>query len=53
MSEDATIPAYLRELAGHLTLRVGEDFRLPAGIDLVAEARQLCEGLVASSARDE
>jgi HEPN domain-containing protein len=36
----------LRQAAGYLTLRVDEEFKLPAGIDLLAEARSLCDGLL-------
>jgi hypothetical protein len=35
----------LRAAAGHLILRVDELFRLPQGVDLLAEARLLCEHL--------
>ncbi len=49
---DASLPARIREHAAHLTLRVDEEFKLPPGIDLVAEAQELCEALrdAASSA---
>ncbi len=42
---DTSLSARVRECAAHLTLRVDEEFRLPPGIDLVAEAQQLCEAL--------
>lgn len=45
VSEDANVPAILRAIAARLTLRVDEEFKLPPGVDLIAEARQLCEGL--------
>jgi hypothetical protein len=35
----------LRQAALHLTMRVAEDFTLPAGVDLIAEARTFCERL--------
>lgn len=39
-------PPGLREIAGHLTLRVTEEFKLPLDVDLVQEARTLCERLL-------
>ncbi len=36
----------LRQAAGHLTLRVTEAFTLPLDVDLIAEARRLCTGLL-------
>jgi hypothetical protein len=36
----------LKQFAAHLTLRVSEDFTLPADIDLVEESRQLCSALL-------
>jgi HEPN domain-containing protein len=48
IADDPALPADVREYASHLTLRVDEAFRLPAGIDLVAEARQLCRALLAA-----
>jgi hypothetical protein len=35
----------LRAVAAHLTLRVSEEFTLPAGIDLILETRKLIGGL--------
>jgi hypothetical protein len=35
----------LKTAASHLTLRVGDDFSLPPGVDLLADARLLCEHL--------
>jgi len=46
VSEDTAVPAALRETAAHLTLRVDDEFKLPAGVDLIAEARRFCEGLI-------
>ena len=37
------IPVYL---AGYLTLRVTEEFKLPIDVDLLDEARKLCDGLL-------
>lgn len=36
----------LKSAAAHLTLRVTEEFTLPGDIDLLAEARLLCDNLV-------
>jgi hypothetical protein len=33
-------------IADHLTLRVTEEFKLPVDVDLVAEAKRLCEELL-------
>jgi hypothetical protein len=38
-------PTRAREAAGFLTLRVDEEFKLPAGVDLLDEARALCRAL--------
>ena len=46
---DADVPASVRESATRLTLRVDEEFRLPPDVDLLAEARQFCEGLLPGS----
>jgi len=40
------LPADARQSAEYLTLRVDEEFKLPAGIDLVKEAQTLCERLL-------
>ena len=40
------LPAGLRQSAEYLTLRVDEEFKLPAGVDLVKEAETLCERLL-------
>ena len=45
ISEDPTVPPALRDSASRLILRVDAEFRLPPEIDLIAEARKLCEGL--------
>ena len=33
-------------IAGHLTLRVTEEFKLPIDADLIAEAREFCDELL-------
>ncbi len=40
------LPPDLRRAAAHLTLRVNEAFKLPPDVDLIAEARTLCEALL-------
>jgi HEPN domain-containing protein len=40
------LPADLRQIADHLTLRVTEEFKLPINADLVAEARTFCNELL-------
>ncbi|MGE5374853.1 MAG: hypothetical protein ACM3XO_07320 [Bacteroidota bacterium] len=44
--EDPLLPADLKSIAGHLTVRVTEDFKLPVDVDLVAEAKDFCERLL-------
>lgn len=39
-------PPDLREIARRLTLRVTEEFKLPLEVDLVQEARTLCERIL-------
>ncbi|MBT3391221.1 MAG: hypothetical protein HN413_12510 [Chloroflexi bacterium] len=41
LASASEIEPRFREIAQHLILRVNEEFRLPAQIDLIAEARQL------------
>jgi len=45
LKEDPSLPADLRLIADHLTLRVNEEFKLPVNADLIAEARTFCENL--------
>ena len=44
--QDPGLSPGLQEIAGHLTLRVNEEFKLPVNADLVAEAKTFCEGLL-------
>ena len=44
--EDRSLPDDLRQFAEFLTLRVNEDFKLPVDVDLIAVAKNLCEGLL-------
>lgn len=46
LAEDALLSADLRQAAAYLTLRVNEEFKLPVDIDLLAEAKKLCEELL-------
>ncbi len=46
LSLDPSIPPGSREIIEHLTLRVDQSFQLPQGLDLVEEARRLCETLL-------
>lgn len=46
IKEDARLSPDLRLIADHLTARVTDEFKLPVGADLVAEARQLCSELL-------
>lgn len=46
LKEDPRLAPGLRRIAGHLTLRVTEEFRLPVDADLVAEARVFCSELL-------
>jgi len=50
LKEDPRLPADLKLIADHLTLRVTEEFKLPVNADLVAEARTLCEDLLQGAA---
>ena len=44
--EDLSLSDDLRQFAAHLTLRVNEEFKLPAGVDLIVEAKKLCKELL-------
>ena len=46
LKDDPHLSPDLKLIAEHLTLRVTEEFKLPVNIDLVAEARRFCEGLL-------
>ena len=46
MLVEESLPDDLRQIAVHLTLRVDEEFKLPIAVDLIAEARMLCDELV-------
>jgi hypothetical protein len=46
LKHDPLLSPDLRLIVDHLTLRVTEEFKLPVDVDLVAEARKLCEELL-------
>src|ERR1041384_8784751 len=46
LKDDPHLSPDLKLIADHLTLRVTEEFKLPVNVDLVAEARRFCEGLL-------
>lgn len=46
LPEDPSVPANIKAAALRLILRVDEEFRLPPGVDLLAEARTVCEVLL-------
>ena len=43
LKEDSLLPLNLKLAADRLTMRVTEEFKLPVEVDLVAEARALCD----------
>jgi len=46
MEKELHLPPDLKQAAGYLTLRVTEEFKLPIDVDLLDEARKLCDGLL-------
>jgi predicted phage-related endonuclease len=46
LEEDSSLTDELRRIAGYLTLRVNEEFKLPVNVDLIMEARKLCGELL-------
>ena len=46
LKDDPHLPADLKQVADHLTLRVTEEFKLPVEVDLVTEARVFCRELL-------
>ncbi|MEB2332741.1 MAG: hypothetical protein OZ914_00290 [Anaerolineaceae bacterium] len=46
IKEDPRLPPKLRPIIEHLTLRVTVEFKLPIQVDLIAEARTLCQTLL-------
>lgn len=46
IKEQTLLPPDLKLVADHLTLRVTEEFKLPLDVDLIAEAKSLCDWLL-------
>jgi len=46
LKDDPLLSPDLKLIVDHLTLRVTEEFKLPVNVDLVAEARTLCNELL-------
>lgn len=46
LAQDVSLSSELRQSANYLTLRVNAEFRLPIDVDLIAEARKLCDQLL-------
>jgi len=46
LKDDPLLSPDLRLIVDYLTLRVTEEFKLPVDVDLVIEARKLCEELL-------
>ncbi len=46
LAEDPLLSTNIKQSASYLTLRVNEEFKLPVDVDLIVEARKLCEELL-------
>ena len=46
IKDHPSVSADLKQIADHLTVRVTEEFKLPINVDLLAEAKTFCEGLL-------
>lgn len=46
IKDEPALPADLKRIADHLTVRVTEEFKLPVDVDLVAEAKYFCDELL-------
>ena len=46
LKDDPLLSPDLKLIADHLTLRVTEEFKLPVDVDLIVEARTLCDELL-------
>lgn len=44
--EDPFVTSAMKQAAAYLTMRVDENFNLPVDVDLLAESRRLCDGLL-------
>ena len=49
LTEEPHLSPDLKQAAVYLTLRVTEEFQLPIDVDLIEEARKLCDGLLAET----
>jgi len=47
LADEPRLSPDLKQAAAYLTLRVTEEFKLPVEVDLLDEARKLCDGLLA------
>jgi len=47
--DEPQLPPQLKQSAIYLTLRVNEEFKLPVEVDLLQEARKLCDGLLSGT----
>lgn len=46
LTNEPQLSPELKQAAAYLTLRVNEEFKLPVDVDLLNEARKLCDGLL-------
>ncbi len=46
LADEPHLSPKLKQVSGYLTLRVTEEFKLPVDVDLIEEARKLCDGLL-------
>ena len=51
IADETQLSPELKQSAVYLTLRVTEEFKLPVDVDLVDEARKLCDGLLSETNR--
>jgi len=49
LADEPQLSPELKKSADYLTLRVNKEFNLPVDVDLLAEARKLCDGLLAET----
>lgn len=49
LADEPQLSPDLKRAAAYLTLRVNEEFKLPADVDLLYEAHKLCDGLLAET----
>ena len=49
LADEPHLSPELKQAAAYLTLRVNEEFKLPIDVDLLEEARKLCDGLLAET----